>query len=278
VKREIAFQLIPILGQCDGLFSPQRGRLGTHREAAIQEQRDRFSILGMPIPKVIGNEAEQKRRERGLDAIEQIGLAIFHRSLGRRTHWRLDDSTDWQLRRMVTWSDYPEMLTLLFAVRACTNAGYHNNGFVLDLGLAGVKVSESDGGVSKEEEILNLHVEEIARPALCRGFLESAADLDGVTGYKITEAGRSFLDDPPPPPDLSTIEYDNELNAAYLSAFDAACEAVANIAPIHGLHFRLGCGSWPSDEERGNLPPVFLKNGRVRSPENMLAAIRKIKT
>ena len=90
MEREIALQITPVLGQSDALFSPQRGRVANRIEAAIQEQRNRFAIIGMPIPKVIGNEAEQKQRERELDKIEQTGFVIFHRSLGRRTRWRLE--------------------------------------------------------------------------------------------------------------------------------------------------------------------------------------------
>jgi hypothetical protein len=263
--------LIGLLAEGDALHEAIRGPWDSHHAAAIGQARQVFAANGLPIRAPRGSDAEQKRAERMHDSLEEAGLVTFRREHGRRSHVKLADAVDWRLRRLCCWSDWSEMLVVMLAVAAHTAAAHTNAGFVGDWSLAGLPLGAEPDGRAKS---LMLQVEEAALPALVRGLLTSWSDIHGAVGYRLTDAGRRFLDAPPAAPDLSGIDYDTERNAQYIAALLSARAALRTISPARELAIPLGAGNWPGDGAPP-IPSIFDRRGRVRTPAGMVAAIRR---
>jgi DNA-binding transcriptional ArsR family regulator len=263
--------LIKILAETDATFEPVRDETNSRHLAGIWDRRKKYFARGLPIG-IGGTELERKQFERHLDALERGGAVKCSRENGRRGFWKLADETEWPVRRLATGSDLPELLVLLLAVQAHQDAGFTNQEFVPEWSLAfGSRVPSGEtyvGGI--------LHVQDVAAPGLCRGFLTSCGDFHTHTGYHITTAGRDFLDNPQIPGEWP--EWEKCWADSYFGALSTARESVKTITGRDNcLTTRLGCGSWPGDEDRPPIPSVLLRSGKVRSAPSMLRAIAKVK-
>jgi hypothetical protein len=268
-------QLIEHLAQVDSLFAPLRGPWDANRAAAIVERRDDYFQQGLPLPPSSSDAAERKANERRWDAMEGEGLVVFARRGGRRAAWRLSDAAEWRLRRFVTVSDWPELLTLMMAIKAHTDSGYVNAGYVPDWRIA--FGPHGDDWTAKERGFI-VNVEWLASPGLCRGWLTSWSDGCGSVGYALTDAGLAVLANPIPPK-VEWPEYCSEANQSYETAFGASLAALRNSKRITTGHcaIPLSAGDWPDDGEAARIPGIFTKAGNVRTVKNMAAAIRKAK-
>ena len=263
-------QLISLLAETDSVFEPTRSWSNPSQISAVMDRRKDFHRRGLSLPRH-GDGSDHKRVERERDKLEKTKLVVFHRTNGRRSHWKLSNSTDWFLRRLATWSDFSEAVTILVAVDSLTDDHHTNGRHVADWALA---LQPGDDGQSVEACDKVAHVGELALPALCRGWLSSWSDIRGANGYAITNAGKAFLASPKAP-DLDWPDYSSRSNDIYLEALSAARKNLAATKPIAGeaLAIPLSCGDWPGDETRLGQPAIFDSAGKVRSPGDMARAI-----
>ena len=264
-------QLIILLAEIDALWAPIRGEWPSPGPNAILERREDFSKLGLPIPRGGGDAADRKRFEREIDRLEKSGRVIFHRTNGRRTHYRLSDMADWQLRRQATGSDYPEMHTAMIALQALEDAGYTNRGMVSEWGLA---IAPGDDGLSDEAKMAALRVEDILLAALTRGLVRSWSSGYGANVYHLSDEGREFLKHPAEP-EVDWPEYCGESFEHYFSAREEGKVSRHLWKPTHtnNVCIPLNEGDWPGEEDRCGIPAIFDRYNEVRTPEAMAAAI-----
>jgi len=272
--KAVESQLIELLGETDALFAPIRDWSNPAAVTAILEMRSDFRRRGLPIPRAGGSAESRKRIERLFDQIEQSRLAIFRRTNGRRTHWRLADVVDWQLRHRCGQSGFDEAMTVLLIVDELTRRGHTNGGYVPDWSIA---LSRGDGGRSAKSRDWVAYAGELALPALVRNWLVSWSDLDGACGYRLTNEGRAFLAEPQPP--ITTIwpNYNVDAHDAYFAALDDALAELKTMKPKHenAVAIPLSAGDWPSAASRAGIPAVFDRRGEVRSPQQWLRALAR---
>ena len=210
-----------------------------------------------------------------LDEIDTIGLVGFHRQAGKRTHWKLSDAADWKLRRLATLADFPELLTLMLAIREHTDAGYHNGGCVADWGLA-CGSAHGDQWTNKERALI-VEVACIAAPGLCRGWLESWSDHDGAVGYSLTDTGRRLSRRSGAADNRVAGILQRDARDLYAAALTAARESLKDAKPARPGHcaIPLSAGDWAEESEAAPIPAIFNKAGWVRHPGHMLRTIRR---
>ena len=266
--------LVNLLAESDAVHSPIRGHFDVRVAGCVLDQRADFRRYGLSIPRGGG---DQKQAERNRDRLEKSGAVVFYRRSGFRAGWRLSDSTDWLTRQITSAVGFTEMLCLLLAVRAHTDAGHTN----------GVHVSEWDLILSPHEHPsqkkawLALMLADMAMPALVRGFLSSWADAMGHVGYRLSESGRQFLDDPTPPVDFPDVDEPRWTTAtnAYEARFAESTEALKTVrADPRGIAIPLPSGDWPRPSTRPSVPSVFTTRDKPRTLNSMFKAIAKAKT
>lgn len=263
--------LIALMASADALFAPLRGQFNATLAAAISERREQFRRFGIPVPRTAGDPAERKRHERLLDELEASGSVTICGKLGRRTHWRLTDLTDWRLRRTATWSDWQELVVGMFVLREFVDAGHTNAGRVYELDLLTTADRRPD-----KIKLRVLHLHEIFAAGLARGLIASWSDREGRPGYSLSDSGRKFLDDPQPP-DFGDAEYSSTANDAYLAELNRAEAELANIKPATPSHAAvpLSVGNWPDESTRPRCPSIFTARGNVRSLRDMIRRLGK---
>ena len=257
--------LIGILAESDVIHEPIRDWTGTRRVAAIAELRADFRQFGLPLARLGLDSVARKKVEQLRDLLEKSGAAIFHRTLGRRSHWRLSDATDWRIRSIATGYGYFDCLAGLLALRELTDCGCTNGKHVGDWHIAG-------GVTAPSKNADRIHdVASILAPAMARGWATNWSDIQGRNGYRLTASGRAFLDQPIKPPVETTFE--PAMGKAYLAAFDSAFKNLARLKPRHEscVPIPLPAGDW-STRPKG-IPAVFDSQGKIRSPGDMARAI-----
>ncbi len=261
--------LIGLLAKTDAMFSPLRARFTLQRWAEIGWRRRQFRRLGLPGSGGAGQERLQAHRL--YRRLARAGLVEI-RGGGRAFGVRLSDQADWWLRRLATWHDQPQTLLLVGLVRWHELAGGSNAGFISEVHLAVAKPVES---LTEEQALLVLQVEEIARPALVRGWLLSRSDHHCAAGYQATPAGRAALSCPPKLP-AAMPKYSSEANDEYLAALDQAAAELAEARPQahrHDVPVCLSCGLWPPRDP--TLPALFNSRGRLRTGKELAAFVSK---
>jgi hypothetical protein len=260
--------LISLLAATDALWEPVRNWSDNRRVVAIMERREEFRRDGVPIAMGGGSANERKTFERQLDQIQATEFVQVSRTRGKRTHWRLTDSTDWQLRSLCQWSGFPEMVSAMLAVQANDQPDYHTGDWV----LAAIP-DDTD-----EERLRQrcCEIEWAILPALVRGLATSWSDCNGAVKYEVTQAGLKFLDNPNPP-QVELPEYDTDANEAYLAELQKTRDELKTAKPTHqnAVAIPLSAGDWATPE---TVAPLFTKRGRIRSPSAMLRAIQKSKS
>ena len=256
--------LIELLAQSDAIFEPIRDWQNTKRVLACLELRDDFHRFGLPLPKLGLDFGERKRVEQLRDRLEKLGAVIFHRTLGRRTHWKLVDKTDWRLRGIATGYGFRDCLTAMLLLQALTDAGCVNGRYVGDWHIAGVTASDKTAD--------RIHtVASVLVPAMVRGWVSNWSDGDGRTGYRLTSAGREFLDQPLKQPVEAPFEA--AMGNLYLASFDSAFKNLATLKPRHesAIPIPLSAGDWPGPAD--GIPSLFTSTGEVRRAGDMVRAI-----
>ena len=271
-------ELLTLLAETDALFSPLRGGRKKWRPQVMGEivnRREDFHRIGLPIPRSDGGDGgERKERSRNFDRLEKTGLVVFHRTRGRRSHWKLSDTADWALRRQAGWYDYPEMLTAMLAINALTDFGlvaYHNCVMEQFLALPPDKYTQTH-----KAKLACVQVEEVLYPALVRDWVCSVLSVRGVITYYLTDAGKQFLNNPVEP-SIDWPEYSSEDFDCYTDTLFAAEANLKTIKPAHENHIYIpiGEGDWPDPADRRNLPAILTRTGRVRKPGDMARLILK---
>jgi hypothetical protein len=133
-----------------------------------------------------------------------------------------------------------------------------------------------DWGTSKSSLLL-AYLEEVFAPAAVRGLVTSASDSQGHVAYRLTPAGRAFLDAPFQTP-TGLPEFDMDAAKIFNAALHAAGEEIKSATPnnSNAVAIRLPCGLWPELSEAAPIPPIFTRPGRVRSLQSMIRAIEKL--
>ena len=259
--------LIGILAESDVIHEPIRNWADLQQVSAIAELRRDFRQFGLPLARLGLDSVARKKVEQLRDLLEKSGAAIFHRTLGRRSHWRLSDATDWRIRSIATGWRFSDCLTALLALRELTDCGCTNGKHVGDWHLA-------DATVKKNADRIH-DVASILVPAAVRGWVSNWSDGQGRTGYRLTSAGRKFLDQPIKPP--VETDFEPAMGRTYLKAFDSAFKTLARLKPRHEscVPIPLPAGDWPDSACRKHIPAIFDSRGNVRSPAAMVAAIAK---
>ena len=265
--------LINLLAETDSLFEPIRSWSNLDRITKIMDLRRDFHSRGLAVPKTSADSSTRKQIERQRNAIERSGLVRFHRTTGRRTHWKLSDQADWHYRRLCCGSDFSEAVTVLLAVDSLSDNHHANGRHVPDWAVA---LEPGDTGQSAEARDKVAHVGELALPALARGWLTSWSDIHGANGFRITGAGRKFLASPTAP-NINWPDYSSEANDMYLAALTASRKNREAIKPTTGgpIPIPLSAGDWPEQKTRLGQPSVFDRSGKVRKPGDMARAILK---
>jgi hypothetical protein len=260
--------LIELLAATDALFQPIRDWRNNRYAAAIVEARRRFTREGLAY-RSGGDPGERKAKERAADAWERAGMVTFHRSRGKRSHWRLTDTADWMMRRLATFGDFPEMLTAMLAIDRHERMPHEARmNWVPEWWLTGANYDEADA------QLRWTTVQEILAPALCRGLVEAWSDCHGRTAYQLTDRGREFLAGPAVP-SIDWPEYDTKANDLYLAAFDRATADLKRLTsqPNH-VAVRLSAGLWPCDTAAAKIPNILVKPTKCRSLASMRRAIK----
>ncbi len=261
--------LIGLLAKTDALFSPLRGAFNLQRWAEIGWRRRQFRRLGLPGSGGAGQERLQAHRL--YRRLARAGLVEI-RGGGRAFGVRLSDQADWWLRRLATWHDQPQTLTLVGLVAWHLVAGPGNAGFVSELHLAVAKPVEQ---LTEEQALLVTELEEISRLGLARGWLLTRSDHHGAVGYQATPAGRAALSCPPKLP-AEMPKYSSAANDQYLQAFDQAAAELAEARPQahrNDTPICLSCGLWPPRDP--TLPALFNSRGRLRTGKELAAFVSK---
>ena len=262
-----------MLAEIDATFEPLRGWSNQDSLTAIYEHKKAFHSVGLRVPKGGGSSTARTRFADQMDAIEMSGRVTFHRTNGTRSHWRLTDEADWNLRRLCCWSDYDATLTLMLAIEALTAQGHTNAGLVPDWSLA---LQHGDDGQSPRARKTVAYISSLIVPALVRDWVRSWGCIRGGVGYKLTDGGRAFLARPVRPA-LDGPTYSEKANDKYLTYFKASRKHLRTLKPNHGgvLAIPAASGDWPEASTRRGIPPVFKdKDGLLtRTPADMARAI-----
>ena len=268
MNREFQPLFVRLLTETHELFRPCRDWSNMGRVSAIAKRRREFFAVGLPFH--AGDSAKQT--ERSTYRIEQTGVAIFSRSKGRQVAWRLTNAGDWQVRSLCGLPGQSEMLTALWCIDAYENAVRDKDANAVDEEwLAGVR-----GCRTQAERNLLFELEFCVGPAAVRGLCVSQSDADGHAAYRLTPAGREYLDNPPAVDAVELPEPDDAAAEMFLDCLLEARKELANLKSEPGIISRLSAGDWPERPAK-KIPPVFLRDGSVCSLASMRAAVAKVK-
>ena len=174
--------LIHLLAQTDAAFEEIRDWSNQDNLTAIHERQKAFRSVGIPVPKGGGSPTERTRHANKMNALERSEHVHFHRTNGTRSHWRLTDKADWNIRRLCCWSDYDAALTLMLAIDALTASGHTNGGLVPDWSLA---LQPGDVGQSPRARKTVAYISSLIVPALVRDWVRSWGCVRGAVGYRL---------------------------------------------------------------------------------------------
>lgn len=167
---------VAILAQTDALWIPTRH--GLTEPAAIvnvSQLRRLYGSLGCRWHAADTSETGRKQSQRQLESLAERGLIEVTRNKARTVYVRLSDDTEEEMRVLC---GLPGIDAGLASVAEVIRLG----GFVRETALAG----HGYGDMPPGELVL---VEELALPALTRGWLRSNSDAEGRVCYWATEAG-----------------------------------------------------------------------------------------
>lgn len=229
--------IVSILAATDAVFAPLRDFRG-RASANIAAAREAFSKAGVPWGSGGKSPVAQRNANRALERLVTRGLAVVAKGRVKTTEGRLSDAGEtlaraaaglpgliagWEsLKRVAELSDPPAKAKLLTDV------------YVAEPRLAGI----AWGAVGAEREFRL--VEDLALPALVRGWLGSRADSYRHVYYTVLPAGYAALAAGVAPPAEPETEPDLDARALYLDHFQrtrtqlltAADGAARDIGPI----------------------------------------------
>lgn len=196
--------LLRILAATDALWLPVR----TWPEAMTHWQlRQRFLSHGWALDAASegANRAEQSRRLRALAGAGHLSIRYQQRT----PLVRLSDATEDRLRATIGHAG-----SILGGWLTCERVAEVGGEWVPEWKLAGwdaARPARSGDDVTRELVL----VEDLALPALIRGWLESNASARRRVAYRLTDAGRRQLSQPAPTDTTARRLFDPEAAAAY---------------------------------------------------------------
>jgi hypothetical protein len=191
---------------------------------------------------------------------------MFLRRRGKRFGWRLTNAVDWKIRHLLGLRGWSEMMTGLVALREHHDIGTDR---IPETWLCG-----ADGWGTSDGAGLRVALEAMLMPALVRGLVTSWSDLRGRVSYRLSAAGREYLDSPTLPP-VALPAYDEAAADLYDEAVESARLELAAATPTREnvSVVPASCGLWPSDADRAPIPYCLTTRGEPRTLPKMIEAI-----
>jgi len=221
--------LVSILAKVDAIFSPRRDWSSRQLGPVLYELRATY-LSGQGIPWTSGGTDTTARRKHQmiLAELEAAGWLKVIRMKARATGVALTDEGDAMARDLASVAGWDAgWCSLQEVARRIDQEGFDADGkrWMPETALAGVKYS--DKGAGKEFGL----VEELAAPALVRGWLESNSDMKGHAAYAITPAGQDALENPPEAPECDGVEACPELAHFFEQRLRAERTALMGMTP-----------------------------------------------
>lgn len=228
--------LVRILAATDALWKPmRRADWGSFSiPTVLYEHRKRFASAGVASHSGATTEAGRKADQRTSEALASSGLLTLH-GRERRVAARLTEKGDILARALAGLANVEAGYLSVCEVLRLESPGEWPGPMASELWLAGL-----DSYANSDDCRHELHaVQELALPALWRGWLESGSDIEGRVWYHATDQGRAVAKLPKPelPADLPTM--DNHAADLYDAEVIAIRERLRHTAPDHCNE--LGC-------------------------------------
>jgi hypothetical protein len=182
-----------LLAFTDAVWKPLRDAdWGRPTPTVLYEYREQFASAGVPWHSGEKSEAGRKADQRTLEALASAGLLTLH-GRERRASARLTDQGDLHARAL---AGLPSIDAAHFVIREVIRLESSGDGFgpmAAEIWVAGVKSTDSERSRLKLIELVDE-----AKPALCRGWLETESDCYGRVYYVATDQGRKIAKGPEP--------------------------------------------------------------------------------
>ena len=177
--------LCRVLAETDAVWLPMRD-FGGRRPANTYFARRDYPTVGVFWRSEEASEAGRKESQRALEALCAAGLLKAYRPRRYKTLGvRLTDEGEARARALCGLPDLSAGMASLAEVARRTEVPGR---WIPETALAGVDYGTPGSG--KKFAL----VEDMALPALVRGWLESNADIQGHVWYRVTAAGSAALD------------------------------------------------------------------------------------
>lgn len=212
--------LVQILAESDALFVPVRDWTGT-RSRATAQRRSLFVSKGVEWASGAAGEDARKAAQRTLAALDSEGMVSVGRVRGRATWVRLTDAGEDRARALASLPrlDAGVLSVHAIAARSDRKAKTMDRAIVSIIDLAG----------SRDPHELRA-VEDMALPALLRGWVCCGSDIAGRVYFWLPVAGWKIAQRPPDV-DLPEVEGDPHAIEIYESRIRTALDWLGS-APV----------------------------------------------
>lgn len=182
--------LVGILAATDAIWLPLRDWTAP-RPANTYAARRSFAAGGVPWASAETTEAGRKRSQRCLEELVAAGLVVGRKPKRAKTlSVRLSDAADHAARRLCGLADEEGGVATL---REVGGRSERRAELLTDVWVPETALNDGRGwGDHHQEELAT--VEQMALPALVRGWLDSRADSEGRVYYAVTARGWKLID------------------------------------------------------------------------------------
>jgi len=191
--------LTQVLADTDAVWLPNRS-WGPPQPQNVYAGRLAFAKYGTPWESGGGNEAERKALQRALEVLAGKKLVLVRRPHRVKTLTvRLSNAADVQARQMI---GMPGLRSAWWTCRKVAEHSKQPPSLLPDVWVSETRlIGDVPAGRTWGQEAAL--VEDMALPALVRGYLVSNADAAGRASYALTTAGWEWVGTPEPPEDLA---------------------------------------------------------------------------
>lgn len=212
--------LVQLLAESDALFVPVRDWTGT-RSRATAQRRSHFVTKGVEWASGAAGEDARKAAQRTLAALDSEGMVSVGRVRGRAMWVRLTDAGEDRARALAS---LPRLDAGVLSVHAIA-ARSDRKAKTMDRAL--VSIVDLAGGHDPHELRA---VEDMALPALLRGWICCGSDVAGRVYFWLSVAGWGIAQRPPDV-DLPDVDGDPQAIETYDSRIQAALDWLGS-APV----------------------------------------------
>jgi DNA-binding PadR family transcriptional regulator len=217
--------LAGILAETDAIWLPIRS-WGDRTSANVGIARAAYPARGVAWASGMCSSREGMAALRDLAALEANGLLVVVRDKGRAVSVRLTDAGDELARALVGIPTLAAgVLTVRELARHCDREPRTMDRlWVPETTLADHPWGAGDSGPFRI-------VEQMALPALVRGWVVSNSDMAGRAYYRLTPAGWALADGDAAAPDVPTVDFDEDVRGVYGQRLRLALDRLASETP-----------------------------------------------